>query len=122
MLVRRLREDGREVVLPFRCDSPELRREMDLQIGARAAGRFVVFSARLRAEERRPEPQPLLSAEAERGAGTLTMCGWCDRFLVAGEWVEVDEAASRLSLFGRDRLPEISHGVCPECGKLLLAA
>ena len=50
------------------------------------------------------------------------MCGWCDRFEVDGEWVEVEEAAQRLELFDRAELPTISHGICPDCNALLLAA
>jgi hypothetical protein len=122
MLVRRVRGEARSVELPFRCDSPEVRREMDLEIAANSSGRYVVFSARMRSEERREEAQPLLAAGAPRGEPTLTMCGWCDRFLVGGEWVEVEEAAARRGLFRLDELPEISHGICPDCTEMLMAA
>jgi hypothetical protein len=60
--------------------------------------------------------------DAERGRDTLEMCGWCDRFLVDGEWVEVEEAAVALDLFRRSELPAIDHGVCPRCSSMLLAA
>ena len=122
MLLRRVRGELRSVDLPFRCDGPEVRREMDIRIAAQSSGRFVVFSARLRAEERRDEFQPLLASEAPRGEEVLTMCGWCDRFLVGEEWVEVEQAAARLGLFRLPQLPSISHGVCPDCTELLLAA
>jgi hypothetical protein len=122
MLVRRIRGELNGVDLPFRCDGPEVRREMDIQITAQASGRFVLFSARLRGEERRDEFQPLLAADTPRGDGTLTMCGWCDRFLVDGEWVEVEDAVARLRLFELPRMPEISHGVCPDCTEMLIAA
>ena len=95
---------------------------MDIRITSQSSGRFVLFSARLRGEERREQFQPLLAAEAPRSKETLTMCGWCDRFLVGGEWVEVEEAAARLRLFELPSLPTISHGVCPDCTEMLLAA
>ena len=82
----------------------------------------MLFSARLRSEEAREEPQPLLDPEAPRAEDTLTMCGWCDRFEVDGEWVEVEEAALRLELFNRSELPVLSHGICPDCNEMLLAA
>jgi hypothetical protein len=121
MLVRRVRGEAGLVNLPFRCDSPDVRREMDIQIAPSSAGMLVQFKARLRAEEQR-EFQPLLDPEAERGGDLIEMCGWCDRFRVDGEWVEVEEAATRLKLFQRREAPEISHGVCPDCTEMLMAA
>jgi hypothetical protein len=121
MLVRRIREEVGSVELPFRCDGPGVRREMDIRIVARPGGRAVLFSARLRSEEEREE-QPLLDPEAARSEEALTMCGWCDRFEVDGEWVEVEEAARRLELFNRPELPGLSHGICPDCSEMLLAA
>jgi hypothetical protein len=122
MLLRRVRGELRSIDLAFRCDGPALRREMDLRIVSQSSGRLVLFSASLRAEERRDEFQPLLAAYAPRGEETLTMCGWCDRFLVGDEWVEVEEAVARLGLFEMPEMPAISHGVCPDCTEMLLAA
>jgi hypothetical protein len=122
LLLRRVRDEVRDVELPFRCDGPDFRREMDIRIVADSTGRVVMFSARLRSEEPREEPQPILDPRAPRGEDFLTMCAWCDRFLVDGEWVEVEEAAKRLELFRRSELPTLDHGICPECGGTLLAA
>jgi hypothetical protein len=122
MLVRRVRNDVRSVKLPFRCDGPESSREMDIWIIAHSAGHVVLFSARLRSEQAREEPQPLLDPGSPRGGELLPMCAWCDRFLVKGEWVEVEEAARRLELFRRSEMPTLDHGICPACDKTLLAA
>lgn len=122
MLVRRIRDELGSVELPFRCDGPDVRREMDIRIVARPGGRAVLFSAQLRSEEPRDVSQPLLDPDIPRGTDTLTMCGWCDRFEVGGKWVEVEEAALQLDLFNRPELPALSHGICPECNEMLLAA
>lgn len=122
LLIRRVRDEIGDVELPFRCDGPGVRREMKIRIVARPGGRVVLFSARLRSEQQRELPQPLLDLEAPRGAETIEMCGWCDRFEVDGEWVEVEEAARRLRLFERPELPSLSHGICPDCSQMLLAA
>ena len=122
LLLRRIRDEVGDVELPFRCDGPDVRREMDVRIKAGRGGRAVLFSARVRSEESRERSQPLLDPAAPRGPETLAMCGWCDRFEVEGEWVEVEEAARRLELFDRPELPALSHGICPECNGLLLAA
>lgn len=122
LLVRRVRDEVGDVELPFRCDAPAVRRQMDIRIVARPGGRVVLFSARLRAEQERDLPQRLLDPATPRSDEMLEMCGWCDRFEVDGEWVEVEEAARRLELFNRQRLPALSHGICPDCNAMLLAA
>ncbi len=123
LLLRRVREGVRGVELPFRCDGPDVTREMDIRIAADSSGRVVLFSARLRAEGKREEPQPLLDSDAPREEGDfLQMCAWCDRFLIDGDWVEVEEAAKQLELFRRSRLPTLDHGICPNCSGQLLAA
>jgi hypothetical protein len=122
LLLRRVREGAREVKLPFRCDGPEVSREMEIRIAADRTGRVVMFSATLRMEEERDERQPLLDPDSPRGGGFLAMCAWCDRFLVSGEWIEVEEAARRLQLFRRNEMPVLDHGICPNCSRLLKAA
>lgn len=122
MLLRRIRDEVRAVELPFRCDGPDVRREMDIRIAADKSGRVVLFSARLRSEEARELPQPILDPSIPRGEDLLAMCAWCDRFCINGEWVEVEEAAARLELFRRPEQPQISHGICPDCSEMLLAA
>jgi len=122
LLIRRVRDEVGDVELPFRCDGPGVRREMNIRIVARPGGRVVLFSARLRSEEARDLPQRLLDPSTPRSKETLEMCGWCDRFEVDGEWVEVEEAARRLGLFNQAKLPALSHGICPDCHEMLLAA
>jgi hypothetical protein len=122
ILLRRIRSEVREVELPFRCDGPDVRREMDIRIAANSTGRLVLFTAILRDELPRAERQPLLDPATPRSAETIEMCGWCDHFYVDDEWVEIEVAAKRLQLFARAELPAISHGICPACTELLLAA
>lgn len=122
LLLRRIRDGVREVELPFRCDGPDVRREMDVRIAADRTGRVVLFSSRLRSEEEREERQPLLDPLTPREDDFMTMCAWCDRFLVEGEWVEVEEAVKRLGLFRRTTMPALDHSICPQCSGTLLAA
>jgi hypothetical protein len=94
---------------------------MDMRIVAHPSGRTVLFSACL-GSERSLADQPMLDPAAPRGEETLEMCGWCDRFLVDGGWMEIEEAAVALDLFRRSELPRIDHGICPRCSSMLLAA
>lgn len=123
LVLQRVRDGAGEVELPLRCDGPHVAREMDVRIAAADGGRVVLFSARLRSEVERSEPQPLLDLSAPRAEGEfLPMCAWCNRFLVAGKWVTVEEAARRLGLFRRQALPTLDHDICPECSGRLVAA
>jgi len=123
LLLRRVREGAGEVELPFRCDGPDVTREMSMRIAADRTGRVVLFSATLRDEAERDEPQPLFDPSVPRDDGDfLPMCAWCDRFLVAGEWVEVEQAATQLELFRRRAMPTLDHGICPQCSRQLQAA
>ena len=118
-LVRRVRTSGRTIVLPFRCDSPEARREMTIEL-CRGPHGSVSFTARLLAEQPRSRPA-LLDPGAAPRPGQVEMCGWCDRFLVDAQWVEVEVASRRLALTGARR-PAITHGICPDCAQLLASA
>lgn len=122
MLLRRLRTEVRSVELPFRCDGPDFRREMMLRIVAHSSGRTVLFAAFMQSEEARDTSQQVFEQRVRRGPDMMTMCSWCDRFLVYGEWVEIEVAAKRLELFRLPQLPKITHDMCPTCSALLLAA
>jgi hypothetical protein len=96
----------------IRCDSPVQRRFLEFEIGPRPGG-FRVHSTVVRTEPR--HAQELLTSGRFDDGTVLQMCGWCKRVDVAGEWVEVEEAVRRLSLFDRDVLPRVAHTMCEEC-------
>lgn len=120
-LLRRIRQTGQMVELPFRCDGPDVRREMEIGIQPQASGEGLLFSARVLSEAMRLR-QGLLDSSQPRGNGLIEMCGWCDRFLVDGEWVEVEVAMERLGPMSADELPGVTHGVCAQCSRRLSAA
>lgn len=104
--------EGHTLSVPFRCDAPDRRRWMRLCLTPTKAGlRFEVHTER---EEAR-EPVELLAAERPVGEGMLNMCGWCKRIEVGSRWLEVELAIEALGLFERSVLPDVSHGICPDC-------
>ena len=113
-LLRRLRQGVAIPPLPFRCDSPGLRRFMELHTRG-GDDQSVEFEARLlRAEPR--EPVALLEAETERGDGLVRICSWCKRVAVAeADWREVEEAVPRLGLLEFHRPPPLTHTMCEDC-------
>jgi hypothetical protein len=117
-LVRRVRRSGRSLALPFRCDSPAVRRELSLEIGVQAGIGWVRFSVWPISEESRP-PQALLDSSTPRSDRTITMCSWCDRFMVGRVWVEIERAVEELGLMNGSALPRISYALCDRCGGML---
>jgi hypothetical protein len=45
----------------------------------------------------------------------VRVCGWCKKVDVGGSWAEVEEAVTRLRLFDRPLLPQLTHGICEGC-------
>jgi hypothetical protein len=105
---------GRPIVLPIRCDSPQVRRQLELTITPTPGKGFHVDSL-LRSATPNPGGE-LLDPSAPRDPGTLMrLCSWCKRMEADGEWYEIDEAARRLTLFERRELPLLTHGMCKAC-------
>ena len=97
--------------IPLRCDAPELRRHLELTVVPEADGNLTIRSCTLRTEPR--EPVPLLDAQSERSNEFITICSWCKKVEVEGEWCEVEEAVDRLGLLVE--VPHLTHGMCLPC-------
>lgn len=118
-LLTRVRQSGREVTIPFRCDSPALRRYMRMKFVPLGNSK-VEFHSWIEREEPIREPIRLLDASAMRDpAKLLRMCAWCKKIHVAGSWFEIEDAIGQLRLFDKLTIPVISHGMCDGCFKLL---
>lgn len=110
----RVRSSGQPVVLPFRCDSPALRRYMRLEMTAGPGG--VVHFAGILERVEATRPLSVLDASAARSDDFLTLCSWCKRALIeTAGWLEVEDAAARLRLFEKEQMPRLVHDVCPDC-------
>ncbi len=118
MLVR-LRSGGRPIRFRFRCDAPDRRRLLEMDMTADAAG-GIQFNVTSVHEEARA-PVLLLDPNRTPGNGFLTICAWCKRVrLSQDEWVEVEDAVKALNLFEGAPLPALTHGVCPACSETML--
>ena len=114
LVLQRVRDEERSVTLPFRCDSPDRRRFMELDLTPLADGR-VELTARLLREEAR-DRVALLDACVPRSADTLPICSQCKRIQGSeDEWVEVEEGIKQLDLFGAGLLPRLTHVLCDPC-------
>lgn len=113
---RRVRDRGTALRLPFRCDAPEVRREMQLVISpGDGPGALAILARTLRVVYR--APIALLRHDLERRGDVLRICGWCKAVWAPdlGRWLELEEAAAQVDLFGSGWAPPLSHGICPDC-------
>ena len=118
ILLKKVRVTGDTVSLSYRCDSPDCRRCMELELVPKRDAE-VEFRSRIVQQEFR-EPVRMLE-EVERSDELLKMCGWCKKIAMPDKrWVEVEEAVDALNLFAAVRVPKISHGICEECHSALL--
>ncbi len=114
ILFQRVRESRQPIVIPFRCDAPDRRRHMEMHLMPEEDG-GITFTNRVLRLEKRPVVR-LLERSAPRSSDFVTMCGWCKKLrLPDGRWAEVEEAIRSLGLFDAYPVPQISHGICPDC-------
>ena len=119
MLVAKTRATQQPVRFTYRCDTPEQRRLLRLELYPQDAGAITFTSSVLQVEDR--PPVALLDPRTQRDDRFLTICSWCkqveltDPVTGAVEWVEVEEAVERLGLFEASIMPQLTHGICPSC-------
>lgn len=112
--LQRVRDSHTASVVPFRCDSPTLRRHMRLELTPEAEGGIQLESVLERVEQ--TTQFNLLEPTFPRSQQMLTLCSCCKRILVETcGWLEIDDVAVRLQLFDKDRAPRLRNSVCPDC-------
>jgi hypothetical protein len=118
-LVAKVRRTGNELVVPFRCDSPEARRYMEMRIRRLSAGVVEFRTLTVRQEGTgTPGTAFLTGATSRYSREFVRMCSWCRR-VAAPDWVEVEEAIRRLKLFELEEIPRVTHAICEDCGEVM---
>lgn len=112
-LVRLARVEARTIAFAFRCDTPTLRRLMEMRIEAEADG-IVRFVSTLIGQQPRHAVHLLLDG-IPRGTALVRMCSWCKRVKAGADWLEVEAAVSRLRVPEAEPMPAITHGICESC-------
>lgn len=105
--------------IPFRCDSDRERVFMELFLEPLNGGKIGVSSCFVKSESR--DPVRLFDESAPRSEEIVTICCMCKKVKNPdASWVEVEEAAVAMKLFEMERLPQLSHGLCKDCGRAVL--
>ncbi len=110
-ILQRVRS-GRPVRFTFRCDAPQFRRTLRMDIYP-GEGNTVEFRTHTLSEEHR---QSVRFEVTRCGSGDLLrMCSWCKKVYTEGSWEEIEVAIERLQIFRRPCPPLITHGICESC-------
>ena len=111
-MLKRIRS-GRRIRFPFRCDAPDCRRRLEMNMSPLERG-SIEFQVRTLALEKRP-PQALLDIQQQRSSTLLRMCAWCKKVWSDGAWLEIEEAIVQMNLLDAPSLPMLTHTICEEC-------
>lgn len=110
---------GKTMDFSFRCDSPDLRRFLSLQMSPIADGGIEFVTETICTEARKY--QNVFDINAPRTGQVIVACSWCNK-LKSGvnTWQEPEDAICTLSLFETDTIPTLSHGMCNGCYEMVL--
>jgi hypothetical protein len=110
----RVRAGVSPVKFPFRCDSPDCRRFMEMKLSLLPGGAIQFISHLVREEWR--DPVDLLDASRDRSGEFLKVCSWCKKINIPGQgWGEIEAAIGPLDLFGHHTTPRMTHTICDSC-------
>jgi hypothetical protein len=118
MLISQVRETGTSVRFPFRCDSPDLLRymEMEISLGEEDSVWFQTYLKRQVSVDSIPNHN---GKESLRDTHLIKICAWCRLVLVQNNWYSLEDAVWMLGIFDESEAPEITHGICYDCGELM---
>ena len=114
MVISRVWQTQKPVNFPFRCDAPDRRRYMQMEVAYIDADSLCFRSCITREESR--GPILLLDTEIPRTDEVVVICSWCKKIRVVDEtWLEVEDGIAQLGLFNAGPQPGLSHGMCNAC-------
>ena len=117
---RKVRAGKRGRPIPFRCDSPSERRFLELKLKLLHDDQIEITSTILRTENRKP--LRFIDNQTPRTTDLIRICSMCKKIDIAqNQWLEIEEALGILKLFEEDKVPSLTHGLCPDCYRVALA-
>lgn len=121
-VLEKVRGNQKVILLPYRCDSPDLKRYMSMGLIPLPSNGIEMYNRILSVEPQ--APVALLDPSSSRDETHISMCSWCKKILdpVSGKWLDTEEAIKTMNLFNQPTQPEISHGVCDACEATVLLA
>ena len=114
VILNNVRKKNIEFAIPFRADSPDKKRFMELRISP-LENHGVGFNSILLDEEPRSYVT-LLDSNIKRKSSFIIICSWCKMVNASREhWIDIEAAVKFLNLFNSEPYPKLSHRICPGC-------
>jgi hypothetical protein len=104
----------RPIYRPYRCDSPKLKRFMEMTILPNEDGTVELVHRELHNEPLAQKPLLIVAPKGSISA-LLKRCSLCNRIETQGIWSEIDEALDANRLEPGTRSLKVVYGVCPDC-------
>jgi hypothetical protein len=105
--------------IPFRCDSPQERRFLELFLSLLPDGQVEITSTIVKTERR--DPIRLLDKDMPRSSDFIRICSMCKKISTFhNKWVEIEEGLAQLRPFEACEMPKLTHGLCPDCYKAII--
>ncbi|ARN74279.1 hypothetical protein [Oceanicoccus sagamiensis] len=121
VLINRVRETKIQLTVPFRCDSQDHRRYMEMSIIPLEDDGLRFKNFLVKSEKK--QDIVLSNLDTHKSIDVISMCSWCNRFKVTNtQWEEADIAVRELGLFGDNDRKRITHGICQTCSELIMTA
>ena len=114
LLMARLRDGAGPFRFPYRCDAPDCRRYMQMEMLYSHDAREIEFRSQIRRIERRTS-QDLLDARHPTDQRQLDICSSCKRVATRHGWMELEDGVLSLRLLDCERVPRTRHCLCPGC-------
>ncbi len=108
-----VRSNNKSISFPFRCDAPEYRRFLELEI-VPLQNQHVEFRSILRWSEHRKSIS-LLRQDIDRSNEMLVICSICKRAQQDTQWKEIEEVVRELHLGEPRKAPTLTHSYCDKC-------
>ena len=117
-LLALVRQKQKPITLPYRCDSPELRRFMSMTITP-LENKAVQFSNHTLKTVPRP-PHHFKLSKLYEGQAIILRCSLCNRLKVKSAFLELEEALDKGELLNDNKPIIITYTVCQECSDHIL--
>lgn len=105
---------NRTIYRPYRCDSSEFKRFMEMRISPASNGHLTVMHRQLHTEPKHSWVAPRLRPRHEAGHG-MVCCSMCNRVQSGRIWEEKDDIGQPWISGTAGNPPGVSFEICPEC-------